>query len=88
MKARGATVPWSAGWVDMYRKRERSAEKRVVGDDGMGATVVWPVAGVVSGMEPDVDPLRSGFRRTGTSGSSGWDASASEDDREREESVD
>ena len=35
MKARGATVPFSAGFVEMWRKRERRAEKSVGGLEGM-----------------------------------------------------
>lgn len=66
IKAEGATVPLSEGWVDICRKRERSAEKRVGGFGGMGMTF-WAV-NAPSFIVPDVDALRSGFRRTGTKG--------------------
>ena len=35
MNARGATAPLSAGFLEMYTYRERSAEKRVGGVEGM-----------------------------------------------------
>jgi hypothetical protein len=80
MKARGATVPFSAGFEDIYTNNERSAENKLGGDDGM------PGIGGCSRMplESDVEALRSGLRRTGAIGAragvgGGGGASASRD---------
>lgn len=69
INARGATVPFSEGWAEMWKKRERSAENKVGGDGGMGGPVggAEPLDGVASVVEPDVDGLRSGFFLTGVS---------------------
>lgn len=64
MKTRGATVALSAGWVDMWRKRERRAEKRVGGDFGIGA--MWTMTGGMSEVDEEMEGLRSGFLRTET----------------------
>lgn len=73
MKARGATVPFSAGWVEIYWKRERRAEKRVGGAEGMGGTTGKGTT-VIVGVSidwPEVDGFRSGLRRTGARGRGG-----------------
>jgi len=36
MNARGATVPLSAGFLEMWMNRERRAENSVAGDEGIG----------------------------------------------------
>lgn len=60
MKARGATVPLSAGFFEIWRNRERRAEIRVSGEDGIGGPGGWAVPFEDNG---SVVGLRSGLRR-------------------------
>jgi hypothetical protein len=64
MKAFGATVPLSPGWVDRWTKRDRNAEKRVGGEGGIGAA---DTAGAETNADSvgttEDEAFRSGIRR-------------------------
>jgi hypothetical protein len=69
IKARGATVPFSPGLVEMFRNKDCKAETSVGGDVGMGCGPLCrgeELEGSV--VVPDVEGLRSGFLLTGRRG--------------------
>ena len=61
MNARGATVPFSAGFLEMNRKRDRRAEKSVGGADGM--ETVAATTGEGTSAVCKLDAFRSSFHR-------------------------
>jgi hypothetical protein len=55
MKARGATVPFSAGFVETYRNNERSAENKLGGEHGMSGIGARAGVGGVGGASASRD---------------------------------
>ena len=69
MNALGATVPLSAGFLLMCRKSERSAERSVGGDGGMG--IAWGTWGLTVGAS-ETEDVRTGFLRELVDVCGGW----------------